>query len=397
MKPFSDLHEDELAAAMRAIRPEPAPAFAAELDQRAAAGFPRRSGGGGERSGPLAWLRRALSPKTLIPVAGVAVVAIAIVGAVLSSSGSNSLRNDVTSSEEAVSGTAGGEESAGGGEEAIESAESGRKIQAGPKAEAEPVEAESGAEVEESAGAENGLLRENGPNAAAAPHRDVERAAEITLGTKPGEVGEASAQVFQTVHAYNGIVLNSSTTDGADIGAEAHFELLIPAARLDDAMASFSKIGEVRSRHESSQDITAPTIGVAERLQDSHARVDGLLAQLAEATTEPEREAVEAELSSERNHAARLKAHLSDLKRRGNLSRVELRIESGKGAVSPGGKEGSGWGVGDAFHDAGHLLQIAAGVAIIALAVLAPLALILFLIWLAGRSWTRRARERALT
>src|SRR5918997_596465 len=33
----------ELALLLRAERPEPAPAFAAQLDRRAAAGFPRRS------------------------------------------------------------------------------------------------------------------------------------------------------------------------------------------------------------------------------------------------------------------------------------------------------------------------------------------------------------------
>jgi hypothetical protein len=36
-------------------------------------------------------------------------------------------------------------------------------------------------------------------------------------------------------------------------------------------------------------------------------------------------------------------------------------------------------------------------VTIVALAVLAPLLLLLVLAWLAGRAWTRRARERALT
>ena len=200
------------------------------------------------------------------------------------------------------------------------------------------------------------------------------------------------------MHTYDGIVLNSSTTNGSGTDAEAQFEMLIPSARLDDAMAAFSKIGEVRSRHESTQDITAPTVGASERLQDSSARIEGLLTQLSEATTESEREVVEAELSSERGHAAHLKAKLSDLKRRANLSHVELRIESGRGAVSPGGaKDGGGWGIGDALHDAGQLLATAAGVLIVAFAVAAPLALILILAWLVGRVWTRRARERALT
>ncbi len=35
--------DEQLAADLRALRPTPRPEFAAELDERAAAGFPRRS------------------------------------------------------------------------------------------------------------------------------------------------------------------------------------------------------------------------------------------------------------------------------------------------------------------------------------------------------------------
>ncbi|HYC80439.1 MAG TPA: DUF4349 domain-containing protein, partial [Solirubrobacterales bacterium] len=160
----------------------------------------------------------------------------------------------------------------------------------------------------------------------------------------------------------------------------------------------FARIGEVLNRHEATTDITAPTVGTNERLQDSEARIEGLLAQLAEATTESEREVVEAELASERRHAANLKAKLSNLDRRASLSRVSVRIEGSRGTVTQGDSdEDESWGVGTALDDAGHLLSVAAGVTIVALAVLAPLLLLLVLAWLAGRAWTRRARERALT
>jgi hypothetical protein len=89
------------------------------------------------------------------------------------------------------------------------------------------------------------------------------------------------------VHAAKGIVLNSSIHDwtasaGNRAGeARAGFELLIPTARFGDTLASLARIADVRSRHESTLDITAPTIGVAERLDDAEARIDSLLAQLA--------------------------------------------------------------------------------------------------------------------
>lgn len=415
MRPFSEMGDDDLGAALRAIRPEPNPAFAAELDQRLAAGFPRRSRQGEwtPLANLLAWLRGGSRWRLLIPAGGVAVAAIAVATVVLATKHSGfEAREPVSISDSAMS-----ESSAGAGEAArgqggpAQPAHHGSSQSAngggggGGVLQYEPDIPQAGAaagaeESESSAEALNGSLYGSAAPSAEAgtPHRDVERASEIVIGTKPGEVGEASSKVFEAVHVYNGIVLNSSTRDGSGTQAEANFELLIPSGKVGDAMAAFSRIGEVVNRHESTNDITTPTVGASERLQDSEAKVEGLLAQLSEATTESEREVVEAELDSERHHAAYLKSKLSNLHRRANLSHVSVRIVSGKGAVTPGGSdENSDWGIGSALDDAGHLLSVAAGVTIVGLAVLAPLMLLLLLAWLAGRAWTRRARERALT
>lgn len=156
-------------------------------------------------------------------------------------------------------------------------------------------------------------------------------------------------------------------------------------------MAAFSAIAEVRSRHESTADVTAPTIGLGERLRDARARVSSLLAQLAGAETEVERKALEAKLRSERRNVAALQARLTSLRRRTHLSSVSLRIETG-GSVS----RNNGWGVDKALGDAGHILSVAAGVSLVGLAILVPPVLICLLAWLARRTWIRRKREHAL-
>jgi hypothetical protein len=229
--------------------------------------------------------------------------------------------------------------------------------------------------------------------AAGAPKRAIERSAELTLGTEPENVGKASSEVFDVVHDYRGVVLSSQTSDGSAAHSEAEFELLIPSGKLGDAMAAFSGIAEVRSRHEATTDITAPTVGVAEHLEDSRARIDSLLAQLAAAETESEREAVEAELRTERNRSAALSSQLQSLDRRASLSRVSLRIVGGEGSSTDGG---SAWGIGDAFHDAGQILAVGAAITLVGLAVLGPIALVLLLAWLAHRAWVRRGRRQAL-
>ena len=54
------------------------------------------------------------------------------------------------------------------------------------------------------------------------------------------------------------------------------------------------------------------------------------------------------------------------------------------------------WTPRDALGDAGRVLEVAAGVALVALAVLLPLALLALIAWPLGRAVQRRRREGAL-
>jgi hypothetical protein len=410
--------DNTLFAELRALRPTPRPEFTAELDERAAAGFPRRSGTSASTM-PFALLAdrwRPLSPRRrLVPALGTAlatlVVATVVVAITQSGTGSNPTVADTMTS--AVSGS----ESAGGGFEMTEEgsgaaageAESTQMAPAQPRpvapsmkasksagtegmSEAGAEESEPTFEAEESTGAVNGRR-------AAAPvtHRDIERSAYVTLGTKPGEVSNAAARVYEAVHAAHGVVLHSKVQSGSAGATGAYFELLIPSRKLDDTLATFSQIAEVRERHDATNDITAPTVGAAEELRDSNAAIEGLLKELGDVETEAERESVEARLREERRHHAGIRASLDRLDKRASMSEVTVRIVTDHGAgVTPPSTGDNGWSVGDALHDAGHILTIAAGVALIALAVLGPIVLILLALWLANRFRVRRLRERTL-
>jgi hypothetical protein len=383
MEPFED---DKLVAALESLRPGPRPAFTAELDERAAAGFPRR---GSSRLSALADRLRAIQPRrALIPAGATALAAVAAVTVVVAIGEEgvappSAVRLDSSPPSAAHLDSAPPAKPSGGGA-------STQYSTAVPSA-----SGSSGASEAAAAGPASSSGRaSSGPYAAQAPRRDIERSAELVLGTDPTEVRKAASEVFQTVHTYRGIVLDSSIRDGADGEAGARFELLIPSAKLSDALADLSGIAEVRSRHEATADITAPTVRTGERLRDSQAKVESLLTQLSAADTEAERTAAEAQLRGERRHAASLRSQLSSLERRANLSRVSLRIETGATASSDDGA--AGWSIGDALDDAGHILAIAAGVTIVGLAIVGPIALFALLAWLANRTRIRRARQRAL-
>jgi Domain of unknown function (DUF4349) len=453
--------DDPLLAELRELRPTPRPEFTAEFDERAAAGFPRRMRPS-TTSLPFALLadrwREASVRGRLMPVLAVALAALVVATGVvaLSQSGGRS-----TPLADSISGTAGapgssgvpaeeatsaGAESAapshanapkhgnshpgygGGGKSAGETvyepevpslAQSPRKFskssgfaEAGKASEAEGGEAEAEGAEETSSGAESGESEavesegayESEPEVAApstsrSQERDIERSSDIVLGTKPDEVATAAAKVYEAVHAANGSVLRSSVHSGDTGATGATFALMIPTAKVDDALASISQIAEVRERHDATMDITAPTVSANEELRDSNATIEGLVKELGDAETEAERESVEQRLREERRHHAAIRASLDNLHQRASLSEVSVRIVTSKhanaGPPAKGSSDGS-WGVGDALHDAGHILTIAAGIVLIALAILAPIALILLLIWLAARFRVRRLRERTL-
>jgi hypothetical protein len=361
---------NDLATALAEIRPAPRENFVRELDERAAAGFPRRSRlDNSPLAGFAAWVR-SLSPQRLLFAGGTAALAAIAIATVL------------------VAGTDSRQQPAPeqGPSSGLLSDLSGSSESTEPLPPSTTAPKAAGTEY----GATENLSATAGPARAGRAHRDIERSAEVGLLADPADVADDSAAVFAAVHDANGIVLRSTTTSGKRAGA--HFELLIPSARLGDALAAFSSIDEVRTRHEATDDITAPTVETSERLRDSQARIDGLLAQLSAAETETEMDAIEAELARERRHTASLRAQLDRLEQRADFSRVSVKIETGDSSDESGGT----WGIGDAFDDAGHILGIAAGVTLIGLAVLGPLALIALLAWLAHRAWVRAQRRRAL-
>ncbi len=376
--------DDRLIADLKALRPAPRPEFAAKLDQRAAAGFPRRTHW---RWTPFEQLRSMQPQKLLIPAGGIALLAIAV-ATVLTVSGE---RDDSANlavlkpGEEVQMPSQGSAPQQEAGSQGSASTEYASEIPlpsaAGDSASAGNASA-AGAEIE----SPREYVRAN--------NRSVERSAELVLGAAPADVAEDSSEVFEAVHAHDGIVLRSSTREGEPGVAGARFELLIPSAKLGDALAALSAIDEVRSRHEATDDITAPTVATGELLQDSKARIDSLLAQLEAAETESEREAVEAELAQERRHRSRLRAQLQQLERRADYSRVLVRIETGAEEESSGG---GAWGIGDALDDAGHILAVAAAVTVVVFAILGPIALIALLAWLTHRAWVRRERRRVLS
>jgi hypothetical protein len=233
------------------------------------------------------------------------------------------------------------------------------------------------------------------PPPGAGPRR-IERAADLTISTPIGKLQDTADGVTAVADRLGGYVYTSNVSANGESG-QATFDLRIPTDKLDDAMAALSRLGHVRSRNETSQDITARFSSALSRLHDARAERQALLRALADAATQAEIDSINGRLNIARQRIVAAKNDLFAARRASNLARVGvtvLGVGGDEGAAAGDGKDK--WTPGDAVRDALHVLSVAASVAIVGLAGAIPAALLLALLFAAWRVQRRRRRELAL-
>jgi len=127
---------------------------------------------------------------------------------------------------------------------------------------------------------------------------------------------------------------------------------------------------------------------------DARAERRGLLKALGRASTQRQIDSLRARLRNVRSQIARLNGDLAALRRRADLSSVSVTVRGGGSESEPGA--GGRWSPGDAAGDAVRVLEVIAGVLLIALAVALPLAIFALLGAFGVRTTRRRRRESAL-
>jgi len=352
--------EPELAALVRDVRadaPAMAPGFRARLDERVERGFER------------APRRRLQSLRPMIPALSVAGCVLAALVAVVLSAGGGS-------SDDAGSAGA-GRAAAPAQTESADSAKSG------------------GGSASGSAGGGSSSAPALAAPAPSAPARQrrVERSTRLELTTT--DVQAASDGVVRATQATGGFVQSSQVATG-DGRSTASFVLRVPTSRLDDALARLSKLGHVRSLQQSADDITNVYNGASTRLAEARATRRGLLRALSKATTAQEVSSLRARIADNRRALQRYQRELNAVRNRANYATIGLELTgvARKHAAVPGG---GSWTPGDAAHDAVRVLEVSAGVALIALAVLVPLTLVGAAGGFAAVAVRRRRREAALS
>jgi hypothetical protein len=371
----------ELTLILAGQRPVPRPAFTDALDDRVARRFARS---------PAPTPRRARRRWLFAPGAAVGVVA-AVVAVIVVSGGSSA--PEANAPIRASAGTVASNSARG-------PARSGSSAPARHASAATGAAARTSSSASSSAGVP--LAPQSAASAAASPvpqtsGRQIVQSAQLSLSTKPSNVDGVAQQVFNVIAAQNGVVKSSQVTAANRANGYAQFELSVPSANLGQTMAALSRLqgASVVSRTDSTQDITQSIGGAGMRLADARALHTALARKLAAATTTAEIDSLNAQIGAVEARIARLEASLRSLHRQVNFSNISVTVNA---AMVPGHpvSKGGGFTLGKAAHDAGRVLVVAAGVALITLAVLVPLGMVVALVLWVAFAIRRRRRDQAL-
>jgi predicted phage tail protein len=149
----------------------------------------------------------------------------------------------------------------------------------------------------------------------------------------------------------------------------------------------------VASRTDTTQDVNNQFVAATRRLADDTALRTSLLKQLANAATRQQIDSLNAQIHDTEAAIAGDQAAIRTLNRQIDFSQISLTINAG---VVPVAHSSSTFTIGKGAQDAGRVLTVAAGVALIVLAALVPVTLLAALSWWIGAAVRRRRREQAL-
>lgn len=376
----------ELALLVTVERPQITPEFAAQLDERVSRRFaPAPPSGSG------ATTRARRRSIRLWPAAGACATALAgVIAVVVVVSNTKSTTSSSSSSSAAFSAPgqsfrqAAASTASSGSAASASSAAALPTAKAAPQAKADAFSANGAASVPPSP-----QLPANG--------RQVVQSAQLQLTAPPTRIDQVAQEAFNVIGLEHGVVNHSTVTATGGQDGYGDFQLSVPSANLADTMTRLSSLryANIASRTDVSQDVNNQYVSDVRRLADAKALRTSLLKQLAQAVTQTQIDSLKAQIHDAEASISSAEGTLNSLKHQIGFSQIELTINAGAVPV-PQKSHSGGFTIGKAAHDAGRVLTVAAGVALIALAALVPVGLVVALALWIGLTLRRRRREQAL-
>jgi hypothetical protein len=230
----------------------------------------------------------------------------------------------------------------------------------------------------------------------------VIQSAQLQLTTPNAHIDQVAQEVFNVVSAENGTVKNSQVTQaagGSDGGSYATFSLSIPTSNLQQTMTRMSALqyATVASRTDGTQNVGGQYAADQRHIADQKAVRSALLRQLQTAYTQSAIDSLQAQLKLAEQQLSSDQAALASLQHQISYSSLQVQVNAGPITIYPlRAAKSHGFTVGRAAHDSVRVLIVAAGVALIALAVMVPLGLVAALATWIAYGLRRRRRQQTL-
>jgi hypothetical protein len=231
------------------------------------------------------------------------------------------------------------------------------------------------------------LLR---PLPAAAGSRLVRRASTLTLATSPATMQGVANQIVADTEQQGGVV-ESSSVEVQGSSSYANFSLQVPSGHLTALIATLSGLASVRALNQTTADITDVYNTERARLADSEAERSALRKELASAATAVTEASAQQQLSRVEARINAEQRRIGTLETEGRTASLQVNVVPGAGSrQAPPGP------FTRAFDRALHALQEILAIALIALAIMLPIALSAIAVWWGAVTVRQRARERAM-
>jgi len=249
-------------------------------------------------------------------------------------------------------------------------------------ADAAVAEAEGGGEAEPAAQSSGG-----GSLPAVGPR--VIQTASLSLSVQRGEFRRTVDRARTVALGLGGFVMSSSASQGTDRRLVAGTLVVrVPERSYAQAMERLSDLGRVEAREESGQDVSQELVDLGSRARHLEAVERQLLGLLERADTVAAALAVQSQLNEVQLELEQARGRLRFLDDQVAFATISLDLH--ERSVLAAGDGGGGWGIVDAWRSAGRGFVTVVGWILVAAATVAPLLVLLALLYLAARLAVRR-------
>ena len=234
---------------------------------------------------------------------------------------------------------------------------------------------------------------DGGPTAVVPGAPRVVRTADLRVKVAKGGFGTAFDRVA-SLAAANGGFVSSSSTASVDDARSGELTVRVPADRFDAVRQSLSDLGEVESQAIRGEDVSGQLVDFDARLKSLQAQEDALRVLVGQAKAVGEVLQVQSSLFSVRQQIEQLKAQKANLEQATTLATLHLSLfEPGAGSVVRPVEDDRS--LAHSFERAVDGMLAVVGGMIVVVGYLVPVAVLGLLAWAGSRLLRRRPAPQA--